>query len=583
MAGSLAVVLVLVVAGGWLGLRVAGAHSELVVAADLLRQLQRAVAAGDLPLAERTLADLRLRTAAAAVEVEDPVWRVAASLPGPGHDMAAVRTVALALDDLVTGAIAPLLDAAAGIGPGALTPRDGGIDVNRIRASAPSVVAANDASRRVAQRIASVRTRGLSSRVRAPLTELRRNVERVVVVTDLARRVSAALPAMLGADGPRTYLVLFQNLAEVRATGGMPGAFAVISASGGRLTLVDQGTASVGLRGFDAPVLPIDAQTRALYSEQVTSHPASINMSPYFPSAAMTAREMYRLRSGRVVDGVLATDPVALSYLLRATGPVTVPNGPTLTADNAVGTLLSDVYARYRVRDDQDEYFAAAARATFDTLIRRPGDGRDLLAQLAHAAGERRILVWSARPEEQEMISGTVLEGALPTDDGDRPTIGVFLNEAGASKLAYYLAPAAELGESCRPDGRREVALRVTLASTAPPTGLPDGVLSASVVPEPSTLRLMVSVFAPTGWGVADTLLDGAAVPLTGGYERGRFVAIVVVDVPASGSRVVDVRLVDAARRDGAPKRSVPRLVTTPTVAVWRTMPLSAPRCPGQR
>ena len=34
---------------------------------------------------------------------------------------------------------------------------------------------------------------------------------------------------------------------------------------------------------------------------------------------------MYRVHSGRRVDGVVATDPVALSYLLQATGPVLLP------------------------------------------------------------------------------------------------------------------------------------------------------------------------------------------------------------------------------------------------------------------
>jgi hypothetical protein len=41
---------------------------------------------------------------------------------------------------------------------------------------------------------------------------------------------------------------------------------------------------------------------------------------------------------------VLATDPVALSYLLAVTGPVTVPGGQTLTATTAVRELLSDAY-----------------------------------------------------------------------------------------------------------------------------------------------------------------------------------------------------------------------------------------------
>ena len=43
-------------------------------------------------------------------------------------------------------------------------------------------------------------------------------------------------------------------------------------------------------------------------------------------------------------------DPVALSYLLQATGPVTVPTGSgepvTVASDNAVDVLLHEAYQR---------------------------------------------------------------------------------------------------------------------------------------------------------------------------------------------------------------------------------------------
>ncbi|WP_420898141.1 DUF4012 domain-containing protein [Cryobacterium suzukii] len=37
-------------------------------------------------------------------------------------------------------------------------------------------------------------------------------------------RAATLLPAMLGATEPRNYILLFQNPAELRSTGGIPGA-----------------------------------------------------------------------------------------------------------------------------------------------------------------------------------------------------------------------------------------------------------------------------------------------------------------------------------------------------------------------
>src|SRR6185312_10631060 len=135
-----------------------------------------------------------------------------------------------------------------------------------------------------------------------------------------------------------------------------------------------------------------DEDQDELYTERLGTYPANINLTPHFPTTAQLAREMYRVRKGVTVDGVLATDPVALSYLLKAMGPVAMPSGAPLTADTAVRMLLSQVYAGALSSPQQDAYFATAARATFDALTRRPGDPRGLATQLMRAAGERRVL-----------------------------------------------------------------------------------------------------------------------------------------------------------------------------------------------
>ena len=71
-----------------------------------------------------------------------------------------------------------------------------------------------------------------------------------------ADTAAQVLPDMVGADGERDYLLLFQNNAEIRATGGMPGSWARIHAEGGRIEMVEQGTAS-DFPTADEPVVPL--------------------------------------------------------------------------------------------------------------------------------------------------------------------------------------------------------------------------------------------------------------------------------------------------------------------------------------
>ena len=150
---------------------------------------------------------------------------------------------------------------------------------------------------------------------------------------------------MLGADEPRTWLLLFQNSAELRSLGGMPGATAVITADGGHIALTGQGTASIPR--FEEPVVELRPDLLGLYGERPAVWFSGTTILPNFAEAAPIAREMWRREPRRRGRRRHFARPVALSYLLRATGPITLPTGETLTSENAADLLLNQVYLKY--------------------------------------------------------------------------------------------------------------------------------------------------------------------------------------------------------------------------------------------
>ena len=567
----------------WVGVRGVSVRDHLLRAAALVREFRIQVTDGD-PAAEQTLAELQRTTRAARAETDDPGWWLGAHAPLVGDDLAAVQTVAVALDDLCRDGLPPLMRSAGVVDAGSVVRRVGRLDLGPLRRSAPDLAAAHAAVRRANDRIAGIGIGGLTGPVHAAVTTLKDDLGRAESVTGIAARTAALLPPMLGADRPRTHLVLFQNPAELRATGGMPGAFVVIRADRGKIQIADQGTAT-GLRRFARPVFDLDAADRALYSDRLGKFPADVNLTPDFPTAAALAREMYRKRTGRTVDGVLATDPVALSYLLRVIGPVPVAGGTDLTAANAVRVLLSDVYARDVSSAEQDRYFGAAAEAVFQAVVRRPLPPAKLVAALGRAAGERRLLVWSAHPAENELLAGTVLTGVLPTADGTRPTVGIFLNDGSGAKLGYYLTQAADLtvARGCRADRRREMTLRVTLGSTAPKSGLARSVLGLGLAGDPYTVRTVVSVYSPTGGAVARMALDGEPVPFGSGRSRQRAVGVVAVDLKPGTRRTLEVALATGTPPAGNDGTLAPQLWTTPAVKPWKQSVGTADECPVGR
>ncbi|MFI6763646.1 DUF4012 domain-containing protein [Micromonospora sp. NPDC050417] len=554
---------------GWLGLRGWQARGHLLSAAGLARELGQQVLAGDSDQAQRTLSALQAQAGAARSATGDPTWRAAGHAPYGGDDLSAVRDVAIAVDDLARHAFPALLR----LDLATLVPKAGQLDLARLQAAAPELSTADTAVREASARIGAIPGDGLQKPVREAVEQLGGELDRLGALTATARHGAVLLPPLLGTTGPRTYLVAFQNLAEPRSTGGIFGAYAVIRAENGKVKILKQGAASE-LGVFDKPVTKLDDNMKALYTELPGIYPADVNLTPHFPTAAALFSEMYKRRTGTVVDGVLATDPVTLSYLLQAIGPVPVPKHPTLTSESAVKTLLSDAYERIQKPRDQDKYFATAAMSVFDALLTRTVDPRSLLEALERAVTERRILFWSARADEQDDLVDTRVAGVMPERE-TVPTVGVFLNDGTGSKLGYYLTRAADLTVGdCRPDGRRELKLRLSLGSTSPSKGLSNSVLGLQLPGDPYRNRLVAYVFTPVGGLPVNARLDGAVAPINVGTERGRKVGVLSLDIPPGKTRELEVNLLTPVTRTGAVD-----LWLTPGATPWTTRVNPATTC----
>ncbi|GIH17995.1 DUF4012 domain-containing protein [Rugosimonospora africana] len=564
VAGSL-----VALGGGWLVVRGWEARGHLISAAGLASDLSEQVLAGETGQARRTLTALQDQAAGAHDITTGPAWWTASRTPYAGRDITAVRAIAASVDDLAARAFPALVQ----LNPSALVPTAGHLDLAALSTAAPKLAAADTVVQQVRTRLDGIPATGLLPPIRNAVNTLRSQIDRLSGLTSAGHRGTALLPALLGADGPRTYLLLLQNLAESRSTGGIFGAYAVVQADHGQLTMANRG-AGGDLQQFAEPVLPLDAATRALYTDRIGTFPADVNLTPDFPTAAQTFREMYRQRNGVTVDGVLATDPVALSYLLRAIGPVTMPGQPTLEAGTVVRTLLSQPYRDIESDSDRHGYFASSVLAIFDAVMHRQSDPRAVLTALDQATTERRILFWSARADERDALAGTGLSGVLPEQE-TVPTVGVFLNDGSGSKLDYYLTHSATLSVgSCRPDGRRELNLRLTLGSTAPSSGLTPAVLGLGLAGDPYTARVIVYLFSPVSGSLVSARLDGTPAPLGSGAQKKRQVGVISVDLPPGRSHVLDVNLLTPA----VPANTA-KLWLTPGVAPWTTHINSAPAC----
>ncbi|WP_420123075.1 DUF4012 domain-containing protein [Nakamurella sp.] len=554
---------VILLSTAWVGWRAYQAYRDLQSAAAAVGALQAQfddpAGLGATDGRAATIAGLQADAASARSAVDDPVFRLATGVPFVGPNLDAVRQVALAVDTLATDVLPALDGVARSLDPAAIAPRDGAIDPGPIAAAAPALQQADATVEAARSRLATIDRSAVVTPIGDAVAALQNKLDTAADLTGPAARTARLLPAALGADGARTYLVVFQNLAEPRATGGIFGSYAVVTADRGRITIVDQVPARA-LQIFQPPVGDPTEGQRRLFGPELATFPADVNLTPDFPTAARLFTQMYQARGGGPVDGVLAVDPVALSYLMKGAPALTV-DGVTIDAGSVVPTLLAGAYQRYDDADQEprDRFLADATTAAFGQVMSGAAGPEAVVAGLRQASAERRILYYSTHPDEQADLAATGLSGALdgPTESS---SVGVFVNDAVGSKLGYYLSGrVAVSGGECGAEGSQLASVAVTLGFD-PPTGLPAYVTGGST---DGSYRAHLLLTAPAGGSIRAAEVDGQPVGLRSGADQGRPAGIAVVDLPP-GSRVTVTFYLSLPPGDG-----VPALVHTPTVGDW--------------
>lgn len=566
-------IILAVAAGAWLASKASVINSELNAATLLVAPLKDDITNNNPDDASTAVEQLRAHTSTAKAAANDPIWTLASSLPGLGSNFSAVSEVARSADDVANLGLAPLVKVYGSLDWETLLPNSSGTNLAPLEAASPSVSAAAHAVRLSADRLNQLDASALLPQVANPLVHARDQLQEVTGALDTAANASEIAPVMLGAKAPRSYLLMIQNNAETRASGGIPGALAVLNLDSGKLTLGSQSSAAdVGVM---SPTLPLDPEQQQIYSGRLGKYMQDVNLTPDFPTAASTAQAMWERKTGHRVDGVISIDPIALSYILDATGPVKITQPelialasrglPTeLNGQNVVKTLLSDVYAKIQQPKLQDAYFAGVAQETFSALSNGKGEAKGLIKGLTKGVEEGRVLVWSGLPAEQSVISKYTLSGSIAGPSVAPAQFGVYFNDGTGAKMDYYVKRTVQLVKECAKDGYEETTVRVTSTNTAPAdaaTSLPAYVTGGGAFGVASgSVQTNIVAYGPVQANMETAKLDGERTDFAAYLHSNRPVGVLAVKLAPGESKTVEFTFGKIVQH------TEPNVVVTPTV-----------------
>lgn len=403
--------------------------------------------------------------AAAASATHDPVWQLFEATPVVGDNLRAVRLASESLEALTSGLAVPALNA--------LGSTDGSQLLGRV------VPILQAAAPRVAQLSASVKD---VQRSPSLVPQVRAGIDQVAAVLIRAAPALDHLPGMLGAESPRNYLLVAQSNAESVGLGGSAASQTLIRIDGGAVTIAAQADSSEYQTTIPVGV-PVDESAIDLYHDVMLRNINASVSRPDFPTAAMIVKALWQrdIHNDRI-DGVISVDPIALSYVLRATGPIRVGATDEATSDNIVRLVLRDAYSRFADPSDSDEFFKAVATSVFAKLTTGQFDTRKLVSAVEAGVAGGSILFWSADPEIQKLVAPLAVSGILPKHNTQTTVLGAYFRDSSAgSKIDFYMKSAVTATATCSAQGTSEFTAKVTLMldiTQAAADALPDYVKS---------------------------------------------------------------------------------------------------------
>lgn len=353
-----------------------------------------------------------------------------------------------------------------------------------------------------------------------------------------AAATTRALPSFLGTDGPKRYFLGAQNPAELRGTGGLIGAFAILTVNDGRIEIGSFRDVQI-LEDADVSSLrPPSRDYESLYGTNYRSM-SNVNMTPDLPTAATAIERLYEAATGSRVDGTILADPQALGLLLRAAGPAEVPaTGTTVDADSVVAFVANEVYAllpddaaRKRILGD----VAAGVLGHFlgtGAAADPAGAGRSVV----EAAAGGHLLLHATDPAVQRGLEAAGVAGALADPSGDY--VAVVANNAGGNKIDFYARRTLRYDVTLLDDGAARGRLAVTIQNEAPTSGQPAYVIGPHpfVDAKAGDNITNVQTYCAATCRFEESRLDGSIVAVSRKTELDHPVLINGLDIPSGGT-----------------------------------------------
>jgi len=370
--------------------------------------------------------------------------------------------------------------------------RNGAIDLATVEAVNAELTLANRTLRAAQVSLADVTTPWLVPQLSSRLDSVRVELDDTAADIDLANHATSVIPGIMGADGSRTYVVLFVQPAESREFGGFVGAYGLLFVDQGRFTLLESGAINTDFGLGEARFDEAGRFPEAFVSAAPMVNPQNLTATADLSTIAEALRELapqWREDPDFAIDGVMTIDPYALAGILELTGPVFVADRPEpIDSSNVIDYLLRDQYIEFDAFDraERKEVLNELAAQAFERLfsIEIPGP-EQLGAIFGPAARANRLAMTTFDDRENAFLDRIFLSADLPQVGSAVDMLGVYSQTGVAAKLDAFASRSISYDVLVNPSTGAVTADLEIVDSNNAPLGASSYVLGDDPLPDP--------------------------------------------------------------------------------------------------
>lgn len=271
--------------------------------------------------------------------------------------------------------------------------------------------------------------------IKGKLNYLKEKLNQIINTLESIESHFPAILKLLGDEKPHRYLILLQNNAEIRPSGGFIGSYSIVEINKGIIE---------NLKVED--VYDIDGQYQGLIEPPEEFLPFTSNWrfrdsnySPDFFYSGAKAAWFLEKEGGPVVDTVIAINQTLLEDFLEITGPLQVGELPDKISAENYTTILTYVIESKMWGEEDPKHILKVMIPEFQKAILKKENVSAIMSVLYKAAQQKMIMAYSKDSILQSLFDTFGISGRIKRTEEKEDFLSVVNISIGGNKTDHFV------------------------------------------------------------------------------------------------------------------------------------------------